>query len=98
MKEEQSGAAAEYPMEDMKKERKAKKAKKAKKDEQAAEKATKEKKTKKKEKEKLRAILLKAIESSNEASNNNEEGEEITVSWRVVGVDVTVAPVVAIDA
>ena len=32
------------------------------------------------------------------ALNNNEDGEEITVSWRVVGVDVTVAPVVAIDA
>ena len=31
-------------------------------------------------------------------TSNNEEGEEITVSWRVVGVDVTVAPVVAIDA
>ena len=31
-------------------------------------------------------------------SSNNEEGEEITVSWRVVGVDVTVAPVVVIDA
>ena len=27
-----------------------------------------------------------------------EDGEEITVSWRVVGVEVTVAPVVVIDA
>ncbi|GIS43827.1 MAG: hypothetical protein Ct9H90mP16_08970 [Candidatus Poseidoniales archaeon] len=27
-----------------------------------------------------------------------KNGEEITVSWRVVGVEVTVAPVVAIDA
>mgnify|MGYP001305858412 CR=1 FL=1 len=29
---------------------------------------------------------------------NNEDGEEITVSWRVVGVEVSVAPVVVIDA
>ena len=29
---------------------------------------------------------------------NNEDGEEITVSWRVVGVEVTVAPVVVVDA
>ena len=32
------------------------------------------------------------------ALNNNEDGEEITVSWRVVGVEVTVAPVVVVDA
>jgi hypothetical protein len=31
-------------------------------------------------------------------SSNNEDGEEITVSWRVVGVEVSVTPVVDIDA
>tara|TARA_B100000700_G_scaffold328904_1_gene448361 strand:- start:627 stop:1445 length:819 start_codon:yes stop_codon:yes gene_type:complete len=31
-------------------------------------------------------------------TSNNEDGEEITVSWRVVGVEVSVAPVVVIDA
>ena len=30
--------------------------------------------------------------------NNNEDGEEITVSWRVVGVEVSVTQVVVIDA
>ncbi|MDE0574687.1 MAG: hypothetical protein OSB32_03800 [Candidatus Poseidoniales archaeon] len=29
--------------------------------------------------------------------NNNEDGEDITVSWRVVGVEVSVTPVVEID-
>ena len=32
------------------------------------------------------------------ALNNNEDGEEITVSWRVVGVEVSVTQVVVIDA
>ena len=31
-------------------------------------------------------------------TSNNEDGEEITVSWRVVGVEVSVTPVVVIDA
>jgi len=30
--------------------------------------------------------------------NNNEDGEEITVSWRVVGIEVSVTQVVVIDA
>jgi hypothetical protein len=29
--------------------------------------------------------------------NNNEDGEEITVSWRVVGVEVSVTPVVEVS-
>ena len=32
------------------------------------------------------------------ALNNNEDGEEITVSWRIVGVEVSVTQVVVIDA
>ena len=28
------------------------------------------------------------------ALNNNEDGEEITVSWRVVGLETTITPIV----
>ena len=31
-------------------------------------------------------------------TSNNEDGEEITVSWRVVGVEVAVTPIINIDA
>ena len=31
------------------------------------------------------------------ALSNNEDGEEITVSWRVVGVEVSVTPVVEVS-
>ncbi len=30
-------------------------------------------------------------------TSNNEDGEDITVSWRVVGVEISVTPVVEID-